>query len=70
MPSINQVSSVRREGRPARQTEKAVQSVTPLNSPKLRVLIVDLNNFTSFPTLAVGILVAALRRAGHDVQVL
>ena len=36
----------------------------------MRVIILDLNNFASFPTLAVGILVASLRRAGHDVQVL
>lgn len=35
-----------------------------------RVAIVDLNNFATFPTLAVGLLVAALRRAGHTVEVL
>lgn len=34
-----------------------------------RVLIVDLNNFASFPTLAVGILTAALRNRGHQVEV-
>lgn len=34
-----------------------------------RVLIVDLNNFATFPTLAVGILVASLRDRGHDVHV-
>ncbi|HKK31268.1 MAG TPA: radical SAM protein [Alphaproteobacteria bacterium] len=45
-------------------------AAAPLNRPRLRVLIVDLNNFTSFPTLAVGILVAGLRGAGHDVQVI
>ncbi len=33
-------------------------------------LVVDLNNFASFPTLAVGILVAALRNAGHQVNLL
>ena len=33
-------------------------------------LFVDLNNFASFPTLAVGILVAALRNAGHRVNLL
>ncbi|KQT35267.1 hypothetical protein ASG29_03950 [Sphingomonas sp. Leaf412] len=33
-------------------------------------LFVDLNNFASFPTLAVGILVAALRNAGHRVDLL
>ncbi len=34
------------------------------------LLFVDLNNFASFPTLAVGILVAALRNAGHRVDLL
>lgn len=33
-------------------------------------LLVDLNNFATFPTLAVGILVAALRNAGHEVRLL
>ncbi|HET7410336.1 MAG TPA: hypothetical protein VFJ13_09045, partial [Paracoccaceae bacterium] len=35
-----------------------------------RILIVDLNNFASFPTLAIGLLTAALRNAGHQVDVL
>ncbi|MBU6166117.1 MAG: radical SAM protein [Alphaproteobacteria bacterium] len=35
-----------------------------------RVVIVDLNNFASFPTLAIGLLVAALRNAGHDARLL
>jgi radical SAM superfamily enzyme YgiQ (UPF0313 family) len=35
----------------------------------LRILVVDLNNFASFPTLAVGILTAALRNRGHQVEV-
>lgn len=35
-----------------------------------RVLIVDLNNFATFPTLTIGVLVAALRKDGHQVQVL
>ncbi len=34
-----------------------------------RVLIVDLNNFASFPTLAIGLLVATLRNSGHVVDV-
>jgi radical SAM superfamily enzyme YgiQ (UPF0313 family) len=33
-------------------------------------LLVDLNNFASFPTLAVGLLIAALRNAGHDARLL
>lgn len=35
-----------------------------------RVLIVDLNNFATFPTLAIGLLVASLRAAGMHVDVL
>jgi radical SAM superfamily enzyme YgiQ (UPF0313 family) len=35
-----------------------------------RVLLVDLNNFSSFPTLAIGLLVAALRNASCDVRLL
>lgn len=36
----------------------------------VRALIVDLNNFASFPTLAVGILIAAMRNRGHDARLL
>ena len=36
---------------------------------RLKVALVDLNNFSTFPTLAVGILVASLRNAGHEVEV-
>lgn len=35
-----------------------------------RLLLVDLNNFANFPTLAVGILTAALRNRGHQVEVI
>jgi hypothetical protein len=35
-----------------------------------RVLMVDLNNFATFPTLAVGVLVASLRNAGNQVTVI
>jgi anaerobic magnesium-protoporphyrin IX monomethyl ester cyclase len=35
-----------------------------------RALVVDLNNFARYPTLAVGYLVAALRRGGFDAEVL
>jgi radical SAM superfamily enzyme YgiQ (UPF0313 family) len=34
-----------------------------------RVLIVDLNNFARYPTIAIGYLTAILRRAGVEVQV-
>ena len=39
-------------------------------SSGLRLLIIDLNNFASFPTLAIGLMVAALRGRGHRVDVL
>ena len=37
---------------------------------RIRTLLVDLNNYARFPTLAIGYLVAALRREGIDVEVL
>jgi len=40
------------------------------DTPGRRALIVDLNNFATFPTLAVGLLVAGLRGAGFKVSVL
>ena len=39
------------------------------NEMPRKILIVDLNNFASFPTLAIGLLVATLRNAGHLVDV-
>ena len=36
---------------------------------KFKIALIDLNNFATFPTLAVGILVASLRNAGHEVEV-
>ncbi len=35
-----------------------------------RLLVVDLNNFAYYPTIAVGYLVAVLRREGFRVDVL
>lgn len=43
------------------------QSASPQTN---RFLIIDLNNFASFPTLAIGLLVAALRERGNKVEVL
>ena len=34
-----------------------------------KVLIVDLNNFSRYPTVSVGIMAAVLRQAGHEVDV-
>jgi radical SAM superfamily enzyme YgiQ (UPF0313 family) len=36
---------------------------------RTKIALIDLNNFSTFPTLAVGILVASLRNAGHEVEV-
>lgn len=41
-----------------------------VNGGGRRVLIVDLNNFSTFPTLAVGIIVAALRNSGNAVKLI
>lgn len=40
------------------------------SSPDTSVLLVDLNNFSRFPTLPVGLITAVLRRAGQNVEVL
>ena len=45
-------------------------STGPASARALRVLIVDLNNFARFPTLAIGLLVAALRDRQNRVEVL
>ncbi|MDW4500567.1 radical SAM protein [Sulfitobacter sp. D35] len=55
---------------------RAVSSFEPIASATVQrtntpdVLLVDLNQFASFPTLAIGLLTAALRQRGHRVQVL
>ncbi|MBL8555034.1 MAG: radical SAM protein [Phenylobacterium sp.] len=55
--------------KPARSFEGSTPAAAADPRQK-RILIVDLNNFSTFPTLAIGILVAALRNAGHAVRVL
>ena len=42
----------------------------PGETETYRALLIDLNNFASFPTMAIGLLVAALRKDGHEVEVL
>lgn len=57
--------------RPARPAQSiATGRVVETSATCRRVLLVDLNNFACFPTLAVGLLVAALRNKGHSVNVL
>lgn len=68
---MNQVSRPKRGFRPAKpvvQFNRPVPRLRPAQSQ--RVLIVDLNNFATFPTLAIGLLVAALRNSGKEVQVI
>ena len=49
----------------------ATSSLEPVRARQaLRAVMVDLNNFSTFPTLAVGILVASLRNAGHEVELI
>lgn len=57
-----------RVARPAVLHQQHQVDVAPMQGR--RVLLVDLNNFATFPTLAVGILVAALRNAGHQVSLM
>lgn len=66
-----------RELKPARNAEiagpKAHQekgTVEGQGACGLNLLIIDLNNFASFPTLAIGLLTASLRDRGHGVEVL
>jgi len=49
---------------------EAVTPARPINGRARKVLLVDLNNFSTFPTLAVGLLVASLRNAGFTVQLI
>jgi radical SAM superfamily enzyme YgiQ (UPF0313 family) len=44
--------------------------VPPMVGAGRRVAIVDLNNFATFPTLAVGLLLASLRNAGFEAEVI
>lgn len=45
-------------------------SLTPISVKSRDILLVDLNNFASFPTLAVGIITAALRNRGFRVSMI
>lgn len=56
--------------RVARVAAVATGGAVALNVQQKRVLTVDLNNFSTFPTLAVAILVGALRNAGFRVQLI
>ena len=58
----------RRVARPAKLHQQHAGALAPASG--YNVLLVDLNNFATFPTLAVGILVAALRNAGHRVSLM
>ena len=51
-------------------TTTSTEAKAPEHGKRRRVLIVDLNNFATFPTLAIGLLVASLRGAGFEVEVL
>jgi len=56
--------------RPAQHVQHNLEPTGRMKDRPIRVLIVDLNNFAAFPTLTIGILVAALRKTGHQVRVL
>ena len=42
---------------------------SPRGETKVKAALIDLNNFSTFPTLAVGILVASMRNSGYEVDV-
>jgi len=44
--------------------------LAPANVRRHKVLVVDLNNFSTFPTLAIGILLASLRNSGFEASLL
>lgn len=57
--------------RAARRVDPADVRPDPGNgSPSRKILMVDLNNFATYPTLSIGILVSSLRNAGHQVRLL
>lgn len=69
-PSAREERRRLRVMRPARRagSQDAEQDVPRRQGRK--VLMIDLNNFATFPTLAIGILVAALRNSGHIVRLM
>ncbi len=71
--TANTVSGTLQRPRAARKLspqDSEVASVQAINRTRYSALIVDLNNFSTFPTLAVGILVAALRNAGFEARLI
>ncbi len=67
--SLPRASAVRAI-RPALTVSAIGQRPQAAATERLRILLVDLNNFATFPTLAIGLLVATLRNSGHEVDVL
>lgn len=64
-------AAVRTDSRGRAAASPAVRSsAAPIGAVRHSALIVDLNNFATFPTLAVGILIASLRNTGHEVRLL
>lgn len=62
--AVSRVAQIASSGR------HAIAPVDTTYVHKKNILIVDLNNFASFPTLAVGLLTASLRKRGHRVKLL
>lgn len=76
-PQTAQAPETRRRARLARPPRRGEETSPQDRSAKTqgasqaaRVLMIDLNNFTTFPTLAIGLLVASLRNDGHQVRVM
>ncbi len=56
--------------RPARAVPEPVILARADLAHRRRILLLDLNNFATFPTHAIGLIVAALRERGHQVEVI
>jgi anaerobic magnesium-protoporphyrin IX monomethyl ester cyclase len=63
--NVTRVNAVRTTPSPA-----PVKPVAPVHAAKRRALVLDLNNFANFPTLAIGILIASMRNAGSEVELI
>lgn len=66
-------TKIPRSMRPARVVGKGTAAhpeKVQSGNARHRVALVDLNNFATFPTLAIGLLVASLRQVGHRVEVI
>ena len=56
--------------RPAQKAQAASETTAQASGTNRRILLVDLNNCATFPTMSIGIIISALREHGHQVRLL